>query len=236
MKLQKYAGFPATVITAVLVLSTTGFSSDRATAGKKLMYNAPGDTVVQLRQDGAVRGAAADMPQLFVLSPTHIGLTIQPKPTLFWYRSGGGETPCEVTIVRDDRIDPVLIARVDAAMAVGLHKIHLTKYDVALEKDITYRWYTALVPDDENRSQDVVASGVIKRVDPPSAVARELVANDIEELVYIMAEEGIWYDALEFIDKLGRDAAGKQQHRSLLAELLDQGDLPEVAAYVRTLE
>ena len=50
-----------------------------------------------------------------------------------------------------------------------------------LQSDVPYEWSVAVVPDPDNRSKDVIAKGVIKRITPPADVAtRTEKASDLE--------------------------------------------------------
>ncbi len=87
--------------------------------------------------------------------------------------------------------------------------------------------------DSKDHSKDIVASGALKRIDPPQAVSANLLTNNLENLIYVLAEEGIWYDALELASQLIEQNPNNTAYRELRAELFDQGDLTEVADFDR---
>ena len=61
-----------------------------------------------------------------------------------------------------------------APTPASIHAIRLTKFNIKLKPNVLYRWSVAVVVDPENRSQDIIANGVIKRIDPSSALATQL--------------------------------------------------------------
>ena len=78
----------------------------------------------------------------------------------------------------------------------------------------------AIVPDAENRSKDVIAKGVIKRISSPGDLDKKVENASDTEKAAIYAEAGIWYDALEAIsnaiDAHPDDASLREQRASLL--------------------
>jgi hypothetical protein len=60
----------------------------------------------------------------------------------------------------------------------------------------------ALVPDEQTRSSDVIASGMIERIAMPEGLAERLVGAGRREQVNLYAQAGIWYDALAVLSEL----------------------------------
>jgi hypothetical protein len=112
----------------------------------------------------------------------------------------------------------------------GIHRIRLADYPVKLEPGVAYRWSVTVVPDPDRRSRDILASGTIERVEPSPALAARLQSARKDDLPFIYAEEGIWYDALaalsDLIDSAPEDADLHRQR----AALLTQARLPQITA------
>src|SRR5207247_438581 len=68
-----------------------------------------------------------------------------------------------------------------------------------LTPGVEYQWVVALVTDPENRSSDLVASGVIKRVEPTADLKGKITNAAPASLAAVYAEAGIWYDALSVL-------------------------------------
>jgi hypothetical protein len=86
------------------------------------------------------------------------------------------------------------------------------------------------VPDAENRSKDVIAKGVLKRINPPGDLASRLEKADDLERAAIYAEAGIWYDAFEAVSNAIDAHPDDASLRAQRASLLRQVGLSEAAA------
>ena len=73
---------------------------------------------------------------------------------------------------------------------------------------------------------------MIERIAPPTNVLKNL-RKQKDELIYVLAEEGIWYDALQIIWDLIEQNPDSILYRELRTELLDQGNLTAVAEFER---
>ena len=92
---------------------------------------------------------------------------------------------------------------------------------IVLEPDVDYEWFISLVPDIDQREDDITSGGVIRRV-------RDTGIEDRKPSAILYAAHGFWYDALESVS----DAiAADPQDPSLRAQrnsLLRQADLDAV--------
>jgi hypothetical protein len=99
----------------------------------------------------------------------------------------------------------------------------LSDHDVKLVPGVEYQWVVALITDPDNRSSDLVASGVIKRVESSSELRQKLAQATPTSLPSVYAEEGIWYDALsalsDQIDAHPEDAALGATRADLLRQV-----------------
>jgi hypothetical protein len=109
----------------------------------------------------------------------------------------------------------------------GLHAIRLAEHVVRLETGVPYRWYVAVVPDVNRRSKDILAGGMIERVQPPEGLLDRLARARPEERPAIHAEAGLWYDALAASSELIGSAPDNAALRQQRAALLTQVGLPE---------
>ena len=125
---------------------------------------------------------------------------------------------------------PLLKMAVDKLDQAGIHRISLARQKVSLKPGVAYKWSIALVPDPANRSQDVIASGSIQRIEPAPALTTALASAKGMEIAAAYAQNGVWYDALEAVSN-EIDAAPKSKDlHAQRAALLDQAGLKEAAA------
>ncbi len=236
-----------TIALAVIIVAATGFAQEPAApsaAPKRtlLKYTPPKTegTGIRTDGDGGSRAGGAKLPSIFVLTPDHIALTTQAQPSLFWFQDGpapkGVDARFELTLV--DPKNPKPLLKVGAALdsqkdgGAGIHRIQLARQKVKLEPGVAYKWSVALVPDAKNRSQDLVASGVVQMTPPSPELAAELAKADADK-VSAYASKGVWYDALSALsDQI--DAAPKDASlRAGRADLLQQAGLKAAAEFER---
>lgn len=168
---------------------------------------------------------------LLPLVPDHPGLTTKNHPTLYWYLSKTVSSPLEFTLTDEQTVYPLLEMKLDPPGKSGMHHLQLSEYTLKLGKE--YRWFIAVVPDSAQRSKDIIAGGIIKRVQPPAALTSELQARADWEHPAIFAKAGLWYDAITAVSELiGANPANKTL-RLQRATLLEQVGLSAAADYDR---
>jgi hypothetical protein len=197
-----------------------------AKEGEAIAYTPPLRGAPQRRIGGASRGNES-LPAVFVLAPDHVGLTTSEAPALYWYVSGATKVKIELTLIDEKQTQPLVETPVQPAAGPGFHSLRLADTPVKLKPDVEYQWTVSLVPDDKERSNDVISGGVIKRVARPASLGAG------EHGPAALAAAGLWYDAIaalsQQIEARPNDAVLREQR----ASLLDQVGLKEAAAYDR---
>ena len=199
-------------------------------ASKKLLYKppaAPGN--IPARVSGGARGEAVDTV-LIALVPNHVALTTQAQPSLFWFQSKPAKAKFELTVVEPKKPKPLVSLTSPQADKPGIHRVKLAKYKVELQPDVAYEWSVAIVPDAENRSRDVIAKGVIKRINAPGDLANRVAQMDDLQRAEAYAQAGIWYDAFESVSNAIEAHPDDPSLRAQRASLLQQVGLSEAAA------
>lgn len=192
-------------------------------------YVPPTLTIAGNRIDGIHDGATTDLPNLFVLAPDHLGLTIHEQPTLYWYITQSANQPIDMLMTEDETQRVVLDVRLLPPLAAGFHDLNLMDYDVQLIKNVAYQWVATIRA--PTLTTKVTSSGSIMRVELPPALANvsghELRSSQAPKLY---AQAGLWYDALsalsELIQSQPQDVSFLQQRSALL----NQVGLTEVAS------
>lgn len=232
-------------IILVALITATAFTQEPAAPKPKrtlLKYTPPPSSATGVRTDGdgGSRSGAAKLPSLLVLTPDHVAMTTQAQPSLFWFQSGPAPKDVavrfELTLV--DPKSPKPLLKVGTALAeqkdggAGIHRIQLARQKISLEPGVAYKWSVALVPDAKNRSQDLVASGVVQMMPPSPELSAELEKAGADKSA-AYAAKGVWYDALsslsDQIDAAPKDAA----LRAARADLLQQAGLKSAAEFER---
>jgi Domain of Unknown Function (DUF928) len=199
------------------------------TASEKLVYKPPAASGnIPARVSGAARGQAGDAV-LIALVPNHVALTTQAQPSLFWFQSKPAKGKFELTVVEPKKPKPLLSLTAPSADKPGIHRVKLAKYKVELQPDVAYEWSVAIVPDAENRSRDVIAKGVIKRISAPGDLVNRVSQMGDLERAQAYAQAGIWYDAFESVSNAVEAHPDDPSLRAQRAALLQQVGLSEAA-------
>jgi hypothetical protein len=183
-------------------------------------YRPPRRGSPRARVGGGLRGARA-LPTPLVLAPDHVGHTVFPQPSLFWYIDGspGPGRQLVFTLIDEESIDPLVEVRLAAPKRSGIWRIRLADYGVRLVPGEEYEWSIALIADPAQRGKDIVSSGYIRRVAAPEKLRRGQPGVDT------YAGLGLWYDALESISDSIEAAPGDPALRRQRNALLRQAKL-----------
>src|ERR1051326_740838 len=182
-----------------------------------------------VRVTGGSRGSGDATITLDVLAPDETGLTTQEEPSLLWYQSKPAQAKFELTLLEENKPKPLLQVKANGNGQAGIQRLKLSDHNVKLAPGVEYQWVGALVTDPDNRSSDLVASGVIKSIEPSGDLKGKISVAPPASLPGIYAEAGIWYDALSVLtDQIEADPANKAL-RETRADLLRQVGLKAAA-------
>lgn len=225
---------------AAVLLAFSAYAGDapdkKQQAGAKpalFSFKAPLRGAPATRVGGGTRSAGATAMTLNVLAPNETGYTTQATPTIYWYVSETINHPGEVTITGasiEDAINPLLEITLQPPISKGVHALRLEEHGVSLKLDVEYQYFVTVVKNVNQRSDDIIAGGSIKRVSPSSDVQAKLDQASPDLLPAVYAESGIWYDA---IDELSKQIVANPALREQRAALLEQVGLREAASYDR---
>jgi hypothetical protein len=188
-----------------------------------VVYSPPLRGMPVNRIGAATRSASGSaLPTVMALVPEHTGLTIHDQPVLFWYLFEPAACPVELSIIDESQYEPLWQSRISQPVQSGFHRIRLTDSGLKLDKGKSYKWFVALVLDSDHRSKDVIAGGVIERINPSESLNKKLSRSDPLQRVAIFAEEGIWYDTLTAISDLVDAQPGNSSLENTRMDLLTQ--------------
>lgn len=222
------------VLVAVLC-STSAPAAERSKGARKtttprVKYVPPKRGAPKVRVSAASRGGDEELPSLYVLAPDHVGVTVEAKPTLFWFQSKTTTLPIRFSLAEHDAIDPLLEFTFRGPRLAGRVPVSLADFGVRLDRGVEYRWTVAIRPDPGKPSKDIFAEGRIVRLAPSEKLARELKGAAEEARAAVFASHGVWYDALLALDDQVRVRPDDAHWRRWRAELLRDAGLAEPAA------
>jgi hypothetical protein len=182
-----------------------------------------------VRVTGGSRGSGDSTITLDVLAPDETGLTTQEQPSLLWYQSKPAQAKFELTLLEENKPKPLLQVKANGNGQAGIQRIKLSDHNVKIAPGVEYQWVVALVTDPDNRSSDLVASGVIKRVEASGDLKGKIAGATPASLPGVYAEAGIWYDALSVLTDQIESEPGNKALRDARADLLRQVGLKAAA-------
>ena len=203
-----------------------------AQSSEEVEYRPPLRGAPARRVGGSSRGSETALPAVSVLAPDHVGLTVSEQPALYWYISKPTAVRVEVTLIDSDGTRPLVEAAVKTD-APGIHRLDLAQHGVRLKPEVEYQWSVSLVPNPDERSNDTISSGVVKRIAPPRELATQLGAAGKDAQAAAYAQQGIWYDALGALSDQIAARPGDRRLRAQRARILEQAGLSDAAAFER---
>ncbi len=190
----------------------------------ELVYTPPLRGAPGGRVGGGTRGVGNESIRLIALAPDdHTGLTVEERPALYWFISKRTPLPVEFTLTEKNAVKPLVEKRIRAPEKPGVQRIQLSDYGVRLLKNVSYKWFVTIIPDQDRRSRDIIAGGDIKRIQRPPNLSEKLESAGAQNAPAVFATAGLWYDALGavsiLIDASPDDASPQEQRARLLKQV-----------------
>jgi hypothetical protein len=160
------------------------------------------------RSGGGRRGfqeAAFLGPSLTALVPENeVGLTLTPKPTLYFYIPPLEAAQSFEFVVRDEQDNLFYATFLNPVSQSGILTLDLAELlnFPDLQANQNYHWYFSLIPDRDNRAEDTVVEGWIQHVTPSSKLQQQLKDDSSLEALSLYQSHGLWYDLLGRIVEL----------------------------------
>jgi hypothetical protein len=190
-----------------------------------------------IRTTGGTRGIPFGLPDVILLVPDHVGLTLEAQPTLYWHLSSQSPVRIEITLIDLDgegSVKPLLEVPAEESMGAGIHGFRIADHGLELQVGKTYQWSVAVVPDPERRASDKIARAFLARVEADLALRGALAEAESSARPRVLARGGIWYDALAGLSEAIAADPTDTRLRQERASLLEQVGLVELAARDRS--
>lgn len=161
--------------------------------------------------------------------PDHIALTTKRQPILYWFVSEATDQRIDFTLNDEESIEPLLEVTLPGPVEAGIHALDLSEHGIQLAGDETYTWFVTLVEDEQRRSGDRIAQGLIEWTPVSDELERSLEGAKWSYAPYALS--GIWYDAVhELLQALEKEPTNKRL-RLQRSALLEQAELAQVALH-----
>ena len=159
--------------------------------------------------------------QILVPEVDEAALTLVAQPNLHWHLSADTTHPVNFTLIDPEAIEPIVDAMISGPFDAGYHMLSLADYEAQLEPGRHYEWFVAVVPDPENRASDTVARGAISRIADP-ALASEVANAEPEAVALLLAQSGIWYEAIDALSRRVQQSPEDPEPRMQRTAMLEQ--------------
>jgi hypothetical protein len=200
---------------------------------EKFSYVPPKRGAPAVRIGGGTRGIGEKTLELEVFAPDHTGLTTKTQPKLYWYVSEPVVSKLEVTLINDEQNEPVFEKIIETSGAAGIQSVDLAKMGIKLKSGLEYRWFVSVIPDKNQRSNDIVASGVIKHIVPDAELKSKLSAANQLAMIDIYARNSIWFDAIDTLMQMVSKYPKNSDLQNKRTALLKQVGLHSAADYMQ---
>jgi len=147
-------------------------------------------------RSSTVRDAGSRGCGLIALEPTltHWGETLEPQPT-FWVFISEADRTVDLTLTHETTDAVLYTATYSAMPAAGISHLPAPADAPPLAPDQPYRWTLSIDCPDESGTNPAT-TGVVMRRSPDLDLAQALTDAPPAERVALLANHGLWYDAL----------------------------------------
>jgi hypothetical protein len=213
--------------------SASGDAKGKATSTQKTAKKMPSFVPTNVgspttRLGGATRSAADEIPRTEALVPEISGHTLIAQPVIYWYLTAPTEHRIEFKLIDVDSGEALVKTTLAPIPNAGIQRIRLADHAVNLEPGVDYQWFVAIVPNPDERLYDRIIGGGIERVASTEELQSQLASTADAEAYFALAEAGIWYDALDSLNRQIEAAPGDTQLIAQRRSLLDQVGLGSV--------
>ena len=180
-------------------------------AGTNVRFELPQRGAPGKRRAGAASRsecqATSEQRLTALIPPTNLGLTVSARPTFWVSVPYTPSSPREIVfkLVDKQANKEVYKTRVTVSGNPGILSVTLPESVNPLAVEKRYQWVFSYLCNPQDASQDIVVHGYVERVNINPEMASQLqMAKTSLEKVAVMAENGIWFDALTELAYLRR--------------------------------
>ncbi|MDJ0636236.1 MAG: DUF928 domain-containing protein [Xenococcaceae cyanobacterium MO_188.B29] len=155
------------------------------------------------------------------------GETTSAYPTFWFYVAYPVNSQVEF-ILQDEAENEIYNTIFTLDKTDGIISLHLPQDKVNLETGKSYHWYLYVMCNPENSPDDFV-EGWVKRVELSSEINHKSESAQSLELISIYAENGLWFDTLNSIDRLRQAEPENKNYSAVWTNLLQQIGLEKIS-------
>jgi hypothetical protein len=170
---------------------------------------------------------------LVPVGQNNTGFTTEDQPTLYWALLTPPNSGQEFTITFScfsENKQLLLRTELKLIQTQGLHAINLADYDIYLKDGHRYQWVITLENNDEKKGKTRLWErlGFIEKIAMPENVRKQLANTPSEGLPALYVDAGLWYDAVDKLQKLIAIHPASLSLRSYQVSLLKRAGLAQL--------
>ncbi|MBW4511593.1 MAG: DUF928 domain-containing protein [Scytonematopsis contorta HA4267-MV1] len=163
-----------------------------------------------------------------LLPTTKLGLTVSSHPTFMVYVPSNSAKAVEFTL-ENEKGEGVYQTTVNLKSNTKILEVPLPKSESALEIGKDYKWVVSMICQ-QSGPRDPFTEGVIRRVQPDTALTNSLRTAKPLEKVALYAKAGIWFEAAVNMVQLRRSQPNNPEIASAWQDLLLSAGLERIAS------
>ena len=148
-----------------------------------------------------------------------LGTTTSAFPTFFFYLPEIEQSQTIEFVVRDQEDRLVYDTTFSTTDSSGIISLSLPSTELEpLQVDNDYHWYLSIICNPQNRAQDIVVEGLIRRIELQPSLVHKL--NNLEPLerVNFYQQANIWYEAIATV---AQSEAFRSHETAMMAKWLE---------------
>ncbi|MEM6451418.1 MAG: DUF928 domain-containing protein [Cyanobacteria bacterium P01_D01_bin.105] len=155
--------------------------------------------------------ATPNQPVVALMPKSNLGLTLSERPT-FWFALPAISPDRMLEFgLYDEAGGLIYQERFNASGKAGISSLSLPDTFSPLSAEQDYRWYLSVVCNPESRSEDLVVTGWIRRMQADSELRTKLANTTLQERLSVYETSELWFDTLTTIAELRRRAQADTQ-------------------------
>lgn len=179
------------------------------------------------RSPGNACLSTPNQPVIALVPQDNVGLTLTERPT-FWFSMPGISQDRTLEFGLFDAAGEQLYQKTfHPSETAGITSITLPETAPSLETEKNYRWYLSVVCDSTSRSEDLVVTGWVRRVDATHNLQQQLTDATEQERLALFESAEIWFDELTALAELRQHKPSNQLDQQWTA-LFESVGLPQV--------
>ena len=163
------------------------------------------------------------------IDPNSLQLTTAASPQLFMYIPPTSAESMQVFVKDEGGTDVYRTEPINIPAKSGVIAISIPETEAQLEIGKNYRWIVAIICDSQKRRDDLVVSGLLRKIEPNSNLANQLENAEKTEYPSLYANNGIWLDAVTSLAELRYTEPDNSDLVNEWKELLESARLNDVA-------